>query len=448
VQRVYNEHHQIVEISELEWGDIYAPLDQSETLHKHFPCHYAQRQILETTARFILALGGKNSGKSVVGGAWLLARLQEKPDGQYLVVAPSFPIVTGSTREVWEKTVRGTAFQGSFHAGNSPYYECGTGARIYFRSAVDPDSFEGLKPLHAWIDEGGNISAEAWKAVKGRLVGTGGRVVITTTPYPKFDWLTREIIPKADEGHKDYFYLCFPTTANPKQDLSALAEEKATLSEWEYQVKYEGKFTKPKGLVYPDFDKCDFKLTDLPSWDHATAVYGSIDWGGGADPTSILLAMLDDQHTLWLWYEKYIKDRREDIIQTLEGVKEFETNFRESCGRGVDRYWCDHRPENIRALKRLGLNARSANKGANSIEVGISLMTARIRRTIEGKPRGLRVCKETCPEIFREASLYKYPVEDGGEVFGNVPLDKHNHSLDACRYIILGLDRKQARVTT
>lgn len=441
--QVVNEYGREIDETDLQWGDVYT-IPPSPVVHKHFPLHAAQQKILASTARFVLALGGKNSGKSVIGGCHLLREVQKHPKGQFLVVAPTFGIISTATRLVWEMTVQGTPFQGKYHAGNTPWYECGTGAEILFRSAVDPDSFEGLKPLSAWIDEAGNLSRAAWKAVKGRVVGRGSPCILTTTPYPQHDWLVTDVIAKCEAGNPDYFYLCFPTTMNPTQDIAALEEERSTMSEWEYQVKYEGKFTKPKGLVYGDIDGCYCKtLTEwLAELDTAKAFYQAIDWGGGSDATAILTGMVDQHDNVWVFDEKYVNDRREDIVQTLDGVKDWNAAFTEKFGRSISRIWCDHRPENIRALKRLGLRAKPANKGANSIALGIGLVTARMRRTINNTGRGLYIIKDQCPALAKEATLYRYPTESDGEVYGATPIDKHNHAMDALRYLIMGLDRK------
>jgi hypothetical protein len=73
-------------------------------------------------------------------------------------------------------------------------------------------------------------------------------------------------------------------------------------------------------------------------------------------------------------------------------------------------------------------------KGFNDIRLGIAAVTARLR---EGR---LRVLRPRCPNLVKEASLYRYPTADERAVAGEKPVDEHNHALGALRYLIARLD--------
>jgi hypothetical protein len=67
--------------------------------------------------------------------------------------------------------------------------------------------------------------------------------------------------------------------------------------------------------------------------------------------------------------------------------------------------------------------------GNNALAGGIAAVTARLE---SGR---LKVARGACPELAREAGLYRYEAE-GSET----PLDRDNHALAALRYLVMGLD--------
>jgi hypothetical protein len=54
----------------------------------------------------------------------------------------------------------------------------------------------------------------------------------------------------------------------------------------------------------------------------------------------------------------------------------------------------------------------------------------------------LKVLAGACPQLLREASLYRYN-EDPTDRRSETPLDAHNHALAALRYLVSKLDARQ-----
>lgn len=425
-------------MDELEWGDLY--IDQDTGIHgKYFCPHEAQQDLLETKSTYILALGGVNSGKTAVAMLWLVNEINRLgTDQEYLIIGPTYSVVMSSTLTQWMKTVKGTALEGDLKGAGPATYTMGTGGKVYFRSAEA--AFDGLKPLASVIDEGGDCNENLWHSVRRRMVGNkGGRCLISTTPYLNYDWIPREICQRADDGDKAYFYRCMLSTANPTTDLVKLERDRREKPKWEFEMYYEGKFNKPPGLIYDfktaDGDSCfvDIPENGLPDGSY----WGTVDWGG-TDPTVALCAVLDVNDCLWVFWERYIKS--EDILQTISHLKEFNVAFEKSTKKKIMTWWCDHRPECIRALRKNNLQAKPAKKGPDSIAIGISLVQARMRT---GR---LKIIQNKCPNLRIESNLYRYPMVDG-QIMGTKPLAGNDHVMDCIRYLVMGIDRKQIKST-
>lgn len=412
----------------LKWGTLYKD-NESGQVCKHFPCHAGQLEALQTEAKYILALGGKNGGKTSVAMLWLFNEIGKfNGQGQFLVVGPTADVVLSATLQAWEGTIKGTAYQGKFvGASNNPHYRLGTGGVIYFRSAGA--DYEGLKPQAVVIDEAGNLSEEQYKVVLGRVT-QGGRIFMATTPYLSHDWLNRLIIVPANNGDKEYFFRCFPSTANPTTDAKTIEHYKKTLPPWQYEMEYEGKFTKMPGLVY---DFADYNgvtaWVDTPApLEDTVGFYGAIDFGG-TDPHCFLVGQLDTRGKLTIIAEHYGPG---DIIGLFQAMQKWHYRFTADTGHKVKAWFCDHQKSAILSLRKMGFNARPALKGAESIPLGISLVQSKLRM---GE---LFAVLPECPNLKAESLLYRYPMVDG-EADGNRPVDRDNHAMDALRYLCLGI---------
>lgn len=419
----------------LKWGDVYLD-NKTGQVCKYFPCHAGQLEVLQSKASYIAALGGKNGGKTSVAMLWLMQEIQRLGGrNAYLVLGPSYSVLLDATLPAFAKTVEGTVLEGSMHRNTqNPHYLLGTGGVVSFRSA--DAKWEGAKPSAIVIDEAGDVSEDIFIKAKGRLLNQqGGRIFLSTTPYLTHDWINRVVIQNADKNNPAYFYRSFASWMNPGGDLEKIKEAKRELPEWRFQMDYCGIFNRMPGLVY-DFTDADGQscFVDVPSsgLPEAAAYFGAIDWGG-TDPHVFLVGLLDTNDVLWVFTEHY---KAGDTLALFEHLNDWHNAFKKTTGDNVRTWYCDHRKDSILSLRRMGLNAKPAPKGPESIPLGIGLVQSRIRT---GR---LKIISSECPNTKAESLLYRYPMADGMAV-GNKPIDADNHALDALRYMVLGIDRKQ-----
>ncbi|MCS4446201.1 terminase large subunit [Clostridium botulinum] len=90
---------------------------------------------------------------------------------------------------------------------------------------------------------------------------------------------------------------------------------------------------------------------------------------------------------------------------------------------GSSRVTCDSaEPKSVAEYKKLRVNAKSAKKGAGSIEYGIKFL------------QGLEIIiHPRCQNFRNEISKYKYKEDKNGNILP-MPVDKDNHLIDAFRY--------------
>src|SRR5262249_52817641 len=78
----------------------------------------------------------------------------------------------------------------------------------------------------------------------------------------------------------------------------------------------------------------------------------------------------------------------------------------------------------------------AVSAGDNALRPGIAPVTARLETD------RLRIVPGCCPNLLREASLYRYS-EDRTDRRSEAPVDEHNHALAALRYLVSAIDARQ-----
>lgn len=421
-----------------EWGQFYR--DDKGILNKYIPIHVGQADILNSTARFRAIISGVSAGKTTCGAIDLGRKIEAKPTGKFLIVAPTFKILDSATFPTWQTFVSGTGLEGQPKVAKREYV-LPTGGTIYLRSGEHPDSFEGLQiDGGVWLDEGGNCSVRVWHAIQRRTGFHKAPVLITTTPYPQYSWLKAEFLDRFKAGNSNYYVRQFPSTLNPAYDKDEFERAKRELPDWKFKMFYMGEYCGALGLVYPDMPNC---FVDMPKKLPSGRLFGGIDWGGGtetADPFAALVGLLDDDDRLWIFYERYVSGRQNDLLQNGYKLKEWHDVLVKSTGQEVRMWWADaSRPNSINLFRKLaGFTVRKANNQSGAIASGIDLVTARIRT---GR---LKIIKDSVKGLIGESELYRYHTGEDEEAHGDVPRDEHNHAMDALRYLVMGIDRKRA----
>ncbi|WP_202912891.1 DEAD/DEAH box helicase family protein [Deinococcus kurensis] len=398
--------------------------------------HPGQARAIQSKARHVLVLAGTQSGKTSFGPLWLFTEIKRCGPGDYLVVAPSFPLLELKLRpefmRLFDKQLRLGEYTGSptkkftfSEAGSRKVFgdrqDPDKPTHIYFGHAQDPDSLESATAKAAWLDEAGQrkFKKGSHEAIMRRLAIHRGRVLYTTTPY-YVGWLKKTLHDKADGRNIEL--INFRSVDNPAFSLAEYEEQKAVLPAWKFEMFYDGVFTRPAGLIYDAFNwethTCDpFEIPD--DWPR---VFG-LDFG--AVNTCCVKFAEDPETGIWYAYQEYLaggRTAKEHAAHLLAG--EPTDRVQAVGGAGSEQNWRDE-------FTAAGL--RVSKPEVSDVEVGIDrayalLKTGRIRffRDLAGLVGS--------DDLEGELDTYSRVLDEAGEPTEQIEDKNRYHRLDAWRY--------------
>lgn len=273
----------------------------------------------------------------------------------------------------------------------------------FFAPGDDPEGLRGPRRDFLYINEGLEFEAEDWRQL---VMRTNIFTIADYNPSYAEHWLYNV----ADDTHADLFVSTYLDnnflSSNAKKEIE---KTKATNPEF-FKVYGEGKRAKVlKGKIYEGWEF----IKDLPDGE----IFYGLDFGWHPDPISLvkIISANDAIYVKQLIYST--KTEVGDVIRILT-----------QHSKGT--VYCDHNSEqSIEELKRAGIHAVKAKKGAGSILEGINfLKRAKVFVTEDSK------------DIWIEYSTYKWklkkgfdPDDDAG--WESVPADgQKDHAMDSIRY--------------
>jgi hypothetical protein len=235
-----------------------------------FNFHPGQSRAWESDKRVVAVIAGGRSGKTSFAPLWLHREMLRQGPGDYLVAAPSFPLIDKAAGPEVEHFFGRLLRLGELKRSPMQFVFSASGSmslwgrtpdrqpRILFGHADDPESLEAMSAKAAWLDEAGQgkFKLGSWEAVQQRLSIDRGRTLITTKPY-NLGWLKQKVYDpykSANGNHPEIDVIRFDSTENPAFPPEEFERARATLPRWKFDMQYRGLFTRPAGLIYESFD--------------------------------------------------------------------------------------------------------------------------------------------------------------------------------------------------
>lgn len=379
-----------------------------------FSPHPGQARMLTSDKRFVVAVAGIQSGKTMGACFWAQLRIQENPTGNGLICALSHDqlnnVVISKFFDLFPQYKK-------YYVKRDKTLYLPTGGKVFFRPLESPRFVEGITAHWAWIDEADLISYRAYLIVRGRLNATNGRLLMTTSLTDN-GW----IADYADRFDDDMFeIITWSSKDNPafsKEEWEALKKE---LDPILFQRRYEAKLTKASGRVYGNFDFNRHVLPTgmLPEKDDRIKMYFiGFDWGYN-DPTAIIVIAYTEKKNFIIVDEFY---KNEVLLDEIERVtKEFIERY-----QPMRALYGDY--QNKTLMQEMGMRLRRPILIPNKeINTGIN----KIRNFIH---QNRVYVWQNCKNVIREFKQYRFDNTITG--FKEEPKDEFNHTMDAIRYVL------------
>ena len=387
-----------------------------------------QEQALFSDKRITLCSTGIQWGKTTVGATKLkmLVHQNPGPNCNYIVTAPNYKIMKQACLPELLKVMEGC---GEYKKADA-VYEVSSGAKIFCRTATDPDSIVGITNVYGiWGDEAGKYPYYFWVNIQGRSRFKQCPIILTTSLY-SFNWVCKELIRETERGIRDDVYLCqAESRENPYFPEEEYYKAKAQLSPARFAMMYGGRPSKMEGLVYDCFDEGInvVKPFDLPT---GTTVYAGIDWGYTQPFACMIVAKLPTGR--YIVVSEVVKSKLtiNDIVEVLKQRQQI---------WDIRRFYAGpDQPGSIKELNKAGLFCSPAE---NDVKKGVDFVYSLIQ---EGK---LRFFDKQVPHVLDEMENYHWPEPkdlkpDEDEKDPN-PVKQDDHALDALRYCLVSIARKR-----
>lgn len=365
-----------------------------------------QMRFVADKARYPAAIGGIGSGKTFVGAAKTVSRLERKEFG--LICAPTYKMLRDATQRTLFDMLKDLGVEYQHHKGDNHLLIPSTGHEVIFRSLDDPDNLRGPNVAYTWVDEAAYISADAWRIVKGRTrVGDKQQAWITGTPKGR-NWIWDEWVRNADTDHPMYR---FRTDENPTLDKDFVRS-----------LGYEGRFAEQElggefvsfdGLVYEGFDRSrNVAVVDTTDW----RTYCGVDVGA-RNPTVVLTIHVAGDERVHISREFYQRGMGSTAI--LDAIRT------EADTSNPEVIYID--PSAAAYIDDLQAEGYPAEKANNDVQTGIQRVASALPQlTVD----------PSCIHTIEEFESYQYP--DEGKGSSDKPVKQNDHAMDAVRYCLAG----------
>ena len=401
------------------------------TASKTLTALWFQTKTLDSKARYIAMLGGTGGGKTWWGPLWLAVKIAEdieRGEGKgatYLILGPTAEMVRDMLVPVFKAHYKGTPLEGTYWK-QSNIYDLPGGGQILFRSADKPERIEGHHVRAAWIDEPGQMKALVWPILQARTGFYQAPILFTGYPWD-MGWYYHDIFKMWESGDPDYEVIQFRSIDNPSYPREEYERAKRTLPKWMFDMRHDGQFCKPFGLVYPTFGGPDMIIDPFeipPDWPTYIGLDPGVFYGG------LFLAWHDGVY--YAYTEYYV----EQVRSAKDHAKELLGRIR---GHALKWIYDPSRITDVTDLKAhkddKGNVIGPLVKGNNAVQAGIVTATGVINEN------RLKVMRGRCPNFVDQMEKYSFPVDP---VTGNVakenPIKRDDHLPDCFRYVVHTLE--------
>ena len=281
---------------------------------------------------------------------------------------------------------------------------------VEFIGADDEQKLRGSKRKILYCNEANELGYK--EEFFQLLMRTEHRIFLDFNPDDEDIWINTELEKRraADKGDVEVIVSNYRDNTFLSQSLIEEIEYLEDTDPEFWKIYGLGQYGNITGLIYEDVKI----IKEVPT--NARLIAYGVDFGYTNDPTVVIGVSREGDNV-------YIQEVEYSTGLTNQDIAERIT------ANGLDlrdEYICDSaEPKSIEELYRMGVNAKPAVKGKDSIVHGIQIL----------KRYNLHVTENSL-NVRSELRKYKWMVDRTGRSL-NKPVDKFNHAMDAIRYVAL-----------
>jgi len=391
---------------------------KSSDLEKGITLHEFQSTAWVSPTRYLGLISGVQAGKTIFGCYWIGREITQGGEADHLVLFPTYKIGNQSTLKDF------LAFNRYFGWGEwkkmDSVLKCHNGANVFCRSVERPQDIVGIPAKSVWADEAGMMTLSAWLNMQDRVSKTGGKILLTTTPYA-CNWLYHDFYNSWLQSDPEYQVVQFPSDANPTFPRKEMAKKRQKLSPEAFAMRYLGQFRKMQGLVYPSW-RAVKRLPPKKFWQRVAA---GVDFGY-TNPAAMLVLiesyLPDNSGELHYFLADEWYQTQKLIGDIIAQGKLLKTKW------GIETFYCDpSEPDYIADMCLADLNAIA----------GESRKSLGLQRCAGGFASGKILVLQDLPNLTDEIEVYHRPPE--GETKSEMPIAKYDHLMDCVLYGFMGM---------
>ena len=368
--------------------------------------------------RYKVIWGGRGGAKSY---ACADALVIESTQSKHLILCTrSIQLrIRDSSKRLVEGSIKRLGLEAEFEVQRERIIHLTTGSEFIFIGLNDLKSAEGI--TRVWIDEAHTVTRRQWIELIPTIRTEGSEIWVSFNPCFETDVVYDEFVVNEPPTGAKVIKVGYADNPWFPDVLKLEMESDRRRDPDKFQHVWEGGLEKHSDA---QIFNGRLKVGEVPEPPKDTRFYFGIDFGFAKDPTTFVRCWIDGRT---LYIDKAVGGVGIEIDKTPALLKQIE---------GAERWPItadSARPEMISYLKRHGFpRMRASKKGKGSIVDGIAFM-----RQFD------IVIAPDLKDVHEEFMMYSYKVDKQTEEVLPVILDNWNHYVDALRYALEELMRRE-----